>query len=118
MPIHDHQPSLRGRAFVWGGLGFGILVLAALLTRGFGLLGGVGKRSAEPELMIRQGDKIIVPAGSALRDRLTVMSAPARPVSPKLTLPAIVESDPARTAAVLTPLSGRLLRSRSRWAIG
>ncbi|MGO9949998.1 MAG: efflux RND transporter periplasmic adaptor subunit [Steroidobacteraceae bacterium] len=109
MPIHDHQPSLRGRAFVWGGLGFGILVLAALLTRGFGLLGGAGKRSAEPELMIRQGDKIIVPEGSALRDRLTVMPAPASPVSPRLTLPAIVEADPARTSVVLAPLSGRLV---------
>ncbi len=109
MPIHDHQPSLRGRAFVWGGLGFGILVLAAILTRGFGLLSGAGKRSAEPELMIRQGDKIIVPEGSALRDRLTVMPAPARPVSPRLTLPAIVEADPARTSVVLAPLSGRLV---------
>jgi membrane fusion protein, heavy metal efflux system len=109
MPIHDHQPSLRGRAFVWGGLGLGLLVLAALLTRGFGLLGGAGKGAAEPELMVRSGDKIIVPEGSALRNRLSVMPAPAKPVSPRLILPAIVESDPARTAAVLTPLSGRLI---------
>ena len=29
MPIHDHQPSLRGGAFLWGGIGLG-LVLAAL----------------------------------------------------------------------------------------
>jgi cobalt-zinc-cadmium efflux system membrane fusion protein len=109
MPIHDHEPSLRGRAFMWGGLGFGLLVLAALLSRGFGLLGGTGKGAAEPELMVRQGDKIIVPEGSALRNRLSVMPAPARPVSPRLILPAIVESDPARTSAVLTPLSGRLV---------
>src|SRR5271155_2458709 len=108
MPIHDHQPSLRGRAFVWGGLGLGLLVLAALLTRGFGLL-AVGKGAAEPELMIRSGDKIIVPEGSALRNRLSVMPAPAKPISPRLILPAIIESDPARTSAVLTPLSGRLI---------
>jgi len=37
------------------------------------------------------------------------MAAPAKAVSPELLLPAIVESDPARTAAVLTPLSGRLI---------
>jgi len=73
------------------------------------LLGGAGKGAAEPELMVRSGDKIIIPEGSALRSRLSVMPAPAKPVSPRLILPAIVESDPARTAAVLTPLSGRLI---------
>jgi cobalt-zinc-cadmium efflux system membrane fusion protein len=109
MPIHDHEPSSRGRAFLWGGIGLGLLVLAALLTRGFGLLGGAGKQAAAPELMVRQGDKIMVPEGSALRNRLSVMPAPARTVSPRLLLPAIVESDPARTSAVLTPLSGRLV---------
>jgi cobalt-zinc-cadmium efflux system membrane fusion protein len=59
--------------------------------------------------MIRQGDKILVPEGSALRKRLSVMPAPMQAVSPKLVLPAVVESDPARIAAVLTPLSGRLI---------
>jgi cobalt-zinc-cadmium efflux system membrane fusion protein len=38
-----------------------------------------------------------------------VEPAAAQPVSAKIALPAIVESDPARTAAVLTPLSGRLI---------
>jgi membrane fusion protein, heavy metal efflux system len=108
MPIHDHEPSPRGRAFLWGGIGFGLLLLLILLTRGFGLLGRSGQGAAEPQLMIRQGDKIIVPEGSALRSRLSVMAASAQPVSPKLSLPAVVESDPARVAAVLTPLSGRL----------
>jgi cobalt-zinc-cadmium efflux system membrane fusion protein len=109
MPIHDHQPSFRGGAFLWGGIGLGILLLAVLLTHGFGLFSGNGKGAATPDLMVRQGDKILVPEGSALRTRLTVMPASSQPVSPKLLLPAVVESDPARTAAVLTPLSGRLI---------
>jgi cobalt-zinc-cadmium efflux system membrane fusion protein len=108
MPIHDHEPSLRGGAFLWGGLILGVLFLVALLTHGFGLLGPSSRGPAAPELMVRQGDKILVPEGSALRNRLTVMPAPVQAVSPKLVLPAVVESDPARTASVLTPLSGRV----------
>jgi membrane fusion protein, heavy metal efflux system len=109
MPIHDHQPSFRGGAFLWGGLGLGLLLLAGLLTHGFGLLRGSGKDLSEPASMVRQGDKILVPEGSSLRARLSVMAASAQAVSPKLFIPAVVESDPARTAAVLTPLSGRLI---------
>jgi cobalt-zinc-cadmium efflux system membrane fusion protein len=59
--------------------------------------------------MARQGDRIVVPEGSALRKELRVMPASAQTVNVKLLLPAVVESDPARTAAVLTPLAGRLI---------
>jgi len=59
--------------------------------------------------MVRQGSKILVPEGSALRNRLSVMPAAAQAVSARLVVPGIVESDPARTAAVLTPLSGRVI---------
>jgi membrane fusion protein, heavy metal efflux system len=109
MPIHDHEPNLRGAAFLWGGIGLGLLLLAILLTHGFGLLNRGNKGSSEAQLMLRQGDKIVVPEGSPLRSRLDVMAASAQAVSPKLLLPAVVESDPARTAAVLTPVSGRLI---------
>jgi cobalt-zinc-cadmium efflux system membrane fusion protein len=108
MPIHDHEPSFRGRAFLWGGIGLGLLFLAALLTHGFGLFSGASKTEEPPALMVRQGDRIVVPEGSALRNALTVAPAAARPVNARIVLPAVVESDPARTAAVLTPLSGRL----------
>jgi cobalt-zinc-cadmium efflux system membrane fusion protein len=109
MPIHDHEPNFRGGAFLWGGIGLGLLLLIVLLTHGFGLLNRRDKGSSEPQLMVRQGDKIFVPEGSALRSRLNVMAASSQAVSPKLLLPAVVESDPARTAAVLAPLSGRLI---------
>jgi cobalt-zinc-cadmium efflux system membrane fusion protein len=109
MPIHDHEPNFRGGAFLWGGIGLGVLFLVLLLTHGFGLLSGSGKGAAEPDLMVRQGGKILVPEGSALRARLSIAPASVQAVSPKLSLPAVVESDPARTAAVLAPLGGRLV---------
>ncbi|MFX9027495.1 biotin/lipoyl-binding protein, partial [Acinetobacter baumannii] len=59
--------------------------------------------------MVRQGEKIIVPEHSPLRQRLTVEAARAQSTDPKLVLPGIVESDPSRTAAVLSPVAGRVL---------
>ena len=109
MPIHDHEPSSRGRFFLWGGLAAGLLFLALMLTHGFGLLRGSDKGSGQTDLMTRQGDKIFVPEGSALRERLSVSPASLEPVTGKLLLPAVVESDPARTASILTPLSGRIV---------
>jgi cobalt-zinc-cadmium efflux system membrane fusion protein len=109
MPIHDHEPSFQGRAFLWGGVGLGVLFLAGLFTHGFGLLNESGKGSEPPALMVRQGEKITVPEGSALRTRLTVEKAALQSVDPKLLLPALVESDPARTALVLPAFGGRVL---------
>src|ERR1700722_3023277 len=109
MPIHEHEPTFKGRAFLGAGVGFGLLFLVVFLTHGFGLMGGAGKSASPPEPMVRQGDKIVVPEGSALRARLSVMPARTEAVNAKLLLPGVVESDPARTAAVLTPLGGRVI---------
>src|ERR1700675_3056148 len=99
MPIHDHHPAFRGRAFFWGGIGLGLLLAAFLLTHGFGLMGGAAKVAEGPALMERQGNKVVIPEGSPLRSRLAVAPASADSVSLRLTLPGLVESDPARTAS-------------------
>jgi cobalt-zinc-cadmium efflux system membrane fusion protein len=109
MQIHDHAPNAWGRAFLWGGIALGLLLVIGFLTRGFGLLGTRATTDTGPELLVRQGDKIVIPASSPLRKRLEISAARAEEVSAQLVLPAIVESDPARTAAVLTPLGGRVL---------
>lgn len=108
MEIYDHSATARGRVFLWGGIGAGALLIAVLFTHGFGLLGGGHGASTETPLLLHQGDKIIIPEGSPLRQRVTVLPAAAQAASGKLTLPGVVEADPARTAALLTPLAGRV----------
>jgi cobalt-zinc-cadmium efflux system membrane fusion protein len=109
MELDNHTPTARGRAFFWGGIVLGVILLVSLLTHGFGLLGNRNGGPEQAPSMVRQGNQIIVPAGSTLRERLTVMPAQVESVRAKLLLPAVVESDPTRTSAVLTPLSGRVL---------
>src|SRR5580704_8719746 len=109
MQIHDHAPNAWGRSFLWGGILLGLLLVAVLLTHGFGLLGAGKPADTEPAMLVRQGNQIIIPESSPLRKRLTVAPAHAEAISAKLVLPAVVESDPSRTAAVLTPLGGRVL---------
>ena len=112
MQIHDHVPNAWGSAFLWGGIVLGALLVAAFLTRGFGLLGADTTAASAPAMLVRQGEKIVIPESSPLRKRLTVSPARAEEIDARLVLPAVVESDPARTAAVLTPLGGRVLELR------
>ncbi|HEY1313217.1 MAG TPA: efflux RND transporter periplasmic adaptor subunit [Steroidobacteraceae bacterium] len=109
MPINEHGPTARGNAFLWGGAALGLLFLALVWSGGFGLLRGGKKADSAPDLMVRQGDKITVPEGSALRSRLSVMPAALQSIGGRLLLPGVVESDPARTVSILTPLSGRVV---------
>jgi len=90
-------------------LGLGALALAGYLTHGFGLFQPPAKPAADTPALIRKGDQIFVPEGSALRQKLVLAQASLRPANGKISLPGIVEADPARIANVLTPLSGRLI---------
>ncbi len=114
MPIHDHQPAFSGRAFFWGGIVLGLLLVAVLLTHGFGLFTRRDKGPEGPAWMTRHGDQITVPDGSPLRTRLTIEPAAAQPSAARLQLPAIVEADPARTASVIPQLSGRVIDLKVR----
>src|SRR3984885_10702077 len=105
---HDHSATPRGRAFLDGGNGLGLLLVLLMMTHGFGLWGAHG-REAEKPLLVHQGSKIYLPEGSTLRERVMVAPAEAESVSGKLTLPGVVESDPARTAALLPALGGRVV---------
>jgi membrane fusion protein, heavy metal efflux system len=59
-------------------------------------------------LLVREGDRIIVPEGSPLRAKLTVEAVAEQQVQRTLVLPAVVEADPSRLVKVLPPLAGRI----------
>jgi len=106
----EHRPDgALGRAFFWGGLALGALFAAAVLTHGFGLSGRDVQAVTDAPAVVRRGDRIVVPEGSPLRARLGVAPVAAESIGAKLQVPAVVEADPARIAAVLTPLGGRVV---------
>lgn len=90
-------------------IGLCFVALVGYLTSGFGLFGRPNMTAPEQPWLVHNGDKIFIPEGSPLRDRLVVAAVQSEPVSGKLVLPGVVEADPARTASVLTPLGGRLV---------
>jgi len=106
--VHDHSATPRASAFLWGGVALGVLLVAGLLTHGFGLIGGHEGGGEEQPAMVRQGQRIFVPENSPLRQRLTVMPAPTRLAGGRITAPGTVEADPARTVPVLPPGAGRV----------
>ncbi len=108
MDLHDHTPTARGRAFMWGGVLLGVLFALIMYTNGFGLFARNDHAAAQSGALVRQGDSIFIPEGSTLRTRVVVEAATAQPVSAQLLTPGIVESDPAVTATVLAPLTGRI----------
>jgi cobalt-zinc-cadmium efflux system membrane fusion protein len=66
---------------------------------------------AKPEsgpLLVREGDRVIVPEGSPLRAKLTVEAVAEQQIQRTLVLPAVVEADPSRLVKVLPPLAGRI----------
>ena len=58
----------------------------------------------------RQGDRISIPAGSALRERLQIGPALVKPIRGRLVTPAAVEADPSHLAKISPPVPGRIVK--------
>jgi cobalt-zinc-cadmium efflux system membrane fusion protein len=103
-----HHGSMRvGGRYLWIGAAVGIAVIALLYAGKSGLFGG-HESKAEPAPFTRQDGKITIPKDSPLRQHIAFAPAATRSVGEKLSVPAVVEADPARSVAVLPPLGGRL----------
>ena len=95
---------------------FGFILLVAAAGAGYYYMASRsnGLRAQEPSLhdtasfYTVEGSRITVPATSPLRMRLDIAEIQDRSISRNLTLPAVVEADPARTAKVLPPVAGRV----------
>src|SRR5450830_1391572 len=65
--------------------------------------------SAPAPLVLRQGNRIVVPADSPLRARLSVAAVDEQASPHSVDLPAVVEVNPANTVNILPPLTGKLV---------
>jgi len=88
-----------------------LCLVAALGVFASGVSGCTRSKAETPEpvSIVRQGERLVIPEGSPLRERLTVAPARIEKISTRLVAPATVESDPARTAKITPPLAGRVV---------
>ena len=94
-----------------GRLALGLLACAVVVAASLGYRAHAAAPAAAPAapLVVRQGNRLSVPAGSPLRDRLLVAVVGQQALPHEVTLPATVEANPANTANILPPLTGKLL---------
>jgi cobalt-zinc-cadmium efflux system membrane fusion protein len=94
------------------------LVVAAVGTAAYlfvpGLWRGPTRAQTSPvreraQFLIKQGERIYVPPGSQLRNKLVIAPVAEKEIRRKLALPAVVEVDPTRTVKVLSPVAGQVV---------
>lgn len=88
---------------------FGLLACAALCVDLAGYNAHAGAPAAPAPLLVRQSNRLTVPAGSPLRERLRVATVGEELSPHEVRLPATVEANPADTVNILPPLTGKLL---------
>jgi membrane fusion protein, heavy metal efflux system len=113
-PTDHSAPAPRPPRRIATAFGFVLLAAAAGAGTYYVASHGGALRAQEPSLhdaasfFTVEGSRITVPPTSPLRTRLDIAQIENRSISRNLTLPAVVEADPARTAKVLPPVAGRV----------
>jgi len=85
----------------------GCVLLAGWLSACHGREAAGGDAAAEAT-HVREGELIVVPEKSALRQVLMIAPVQKQSAQTPLQAPAVLEADPARVANILPPLSGRI----------
>jgi cobalt-zinc-cadmium efflux system membrane fusion protein len=105
---HEAEPSARPLVVL-------IIVLALavgawrLFAGPFGHAEPARELAVKTAVLVRSGEQVMVPENSPVRGQLTIAPIGVKDVRRNLTLPAVVEADPARLIKVLPPLSGRVM---------
>ena len=112
MKNRDHrtvarQPVFAGLVLLLIGAGLGAGMYRLATQERFRSAPLPSTDDSAPQL-IRQNDRIIIPDNSPLRSQLTVEPVSQKEIKRNLTLPAVVEADPARLVKILPPLAGRI----------
>jgi len=101
----------RQKSFALIGVAIVIFVVGIeLSTHWLHSIGHAAVQENTPPALIRQGDKFLIPQGSALRSRLLVQQVTVKNSPHMLVLPAAVEADPARTVNILPPMAGKVVK--------
>jgi cobalt-zinc-cadmium efflux system membrane fusion protein len=112
---HDGMPARHPLLRAATALGVLLLVAAAGIGIYYFASRSGGLRAQEPSLhdtaafYTVDGARITVPPTSPLRVKLGIAEIADKNIQRSLTLPAVVEADPARTAKVLPPVAGRVI---------
>jgi len=116
MTLPDHENRSLPRSYGFAGIIL-LVIGAGLGAGGYHIIAAqpgseANARSSAPKEsvpnLVRNGERIEVPEGSPLRNKLKVDDVTEMPIQQTLVLPAVVEADPARLSKVLPPLSGRV----------
>jgi cobalt-zinc-cadmium efflux system membrane fusion protein len=79
-----------------------------MLARAPGYFAAASPGAEKVKSLIRSGDTVTVPEGSALRTKLAIEPVAEKEIRRDLVLPAVVEADPSHLIKVAPPLAGRV----------
>jgi len=86
-----------------------IICVAVLMLMSVSMRPGLVHAENQPmPLMVRQGENIVIPANSAMRQRIKIAAVAQSDATHALDIPAQVEADPARTVNILAPVTGKI----------
>ena len=111
-PNAKYLSNLRRRIMPMLGIGVVLGLGAVYVVRGE--IGATVNAQEAPQApaQITQGNRIIIPPGSPLRRELRLGIVEGRQTVRSLTLPAVVEANPALVAKVVPPVPGRITELR------
>ena len=90
-------------------IGFFSLLCMIFLFKGCQAIAASRNKIVVEPMMIQEGDRIKIPEHSPLRTQLSIKTVTLSSVPHIISVPGVIEADPARIVNVLPPLTGRIM---------